>query len=225
MSTIDHTFRDECTAYNDQLDQNLPMPLAAWKALKTVLYVGLIGGITWLSITAEADPTIIGALALSAIILVFGFEVKEIEIANLLTITLKNGSRQDREKRPDGGRPVPRGGALLLNGSATIGLVAWAKDLTYKEVHAMAYGTIHGVGIVAAYAVGLPEVSVGLVVAAFALLGWVNSERTKDVPLVSTILGAIPATIKGQIRDEQHYYGTLLLGSAVVAAVVYAFLP
>jgi hypothetical protein len=104
-----------------------------------------------------------------------------------------------------------------------IGLKAWIQDLTYKEIHAATFGVMHGLGIVAGYLLGMLGVSIGLVTTAFCLLGWTRTSRTKDVPYVSTILATIPAAIRGQIRDEQHYYGGALILTVVFSVVIVTF--
>lgn len=94
----------------------------------------------------------------------------------------------------------------------------WVNDLSFAEAHAMTYGFVHGVTIVAAYFFGQTEVSLTLVLAAFALNGWLKTDKTKETPGVQRVINRLPNGIVGQIRGELHYYdGALLIGILVGA--------
>lgn len=114
-----------------------------------------------------------------------------------------------------------------LTGSTTVGLVAWLRDLTYAEVHAATVGAMHATAVVVLAILalqGIPyagEAAIALTFAAFALLGYVPKADATNVPGVARILEAIPPSIKGQIRDEAHYYGGFALGTIVVELVAY----
>lgn len=106
-------------------------------------------------------------------------------------------------------------------------LSGWVNDLTFAEAHAMIYGGVHGLATVFAYTLGtalaiglLRDLSVAFIVAFVVLNGWAKTERTKQFPFVSQILGAFPPHIKGQIRQELHYYdGVYVLAVGVAAAI------
>lgn len=92
----------------------------------------------------------------------------------------------------------------------------WLKDLTFAEAHAMTYGFVHGAGVVAAFGIGLPELSVALLGVLFVLNGWLQTEKTKNVPIVTSIIEALPKRIVGQIRGELHYYdGAWIIGLGI----------
>lgn len=107
-----------------------------------------------------------------------------------------------------------------LSGSDPARIGSWLRDLSFAEAHAMLYGAAHGLGIAVAHALGYTAVAIGLIATAGVLLGWTSTERTKDLPLVASILGSIPTSIKGQIRGEKHYYAPLLVVSALVTHLV-----
>jgi len=104
-----------------------------------------------------------------------------------------------------------------VSGGDPVAVAAWLTDLTFAEVHAFTFGVGHGLAIAATYFMGLQMAAQGLAVAALALLGYVRTDRTED-RLPGRVLGAIPATLRGQIRAESHYY----IGGLVIAAVLTA---
>lgn len=111
-----------------------------------------------------------------------------------------------------------------LRGDSVANPLAVIRDLTIAEAHAAIYGVMHGVGIVTAYAIGLPGLSAGLVAFAFFLLGYLRGDEARNVPFVSTIADVTPKKIKGQIRAESHYYGFMLVATAAASGALYLWL-
>lgn len=114
---------------------------------------------------------------------------------------------------------------VLLTGSDRASIGSWLRDLTYAEVHAATLGAMFGAGAVAAHAIGMPGLALGLLVSAFVLLGWTRTSRTEDVPFVSSVVSSVPASLRGQIRSEPHYFGGAFLAVAVLAMTVWVLLP
>lgn len=116
---------------------------------------------------------------------------------------------------------------MALTGADPVGLRSWVNDLTYKEGHAATIGSIHSSAIMAAVVLfqqGIPYMDVlaaALVVAALYLLGLIPKAEATGVPGVAHILDRLPASLKGQIRDEPHYYGGFGLGTLVVEVIAY----
>lgn len=103
-----------------------------------------------------------------------------------------------------------------LAGSDRFDPRAWIADLTYKEIHATAAAVIHAAVILAAHRLGYPSVTIGAVVFAGWLLGFVKSEATRDLPVVQQALDVTPDWLIAQIRSEPHYYGVPLVVAVVV---------
>lgn len=95
------------------------------------------------------------------------------------------------------------------------------QDLTIAEVHAFGYGFLFSLAAFVAYTIGFPTLSLGFGGASLVLLGWTSTSKTQDLPLVSSIITSLPSTIKGQIREERHYYGTGLVLGSLVGLVTY----
>jgi len=74
------------------------MTLTRWKAIKSLIYAGLFAVVAFLAITNDADPTTMGAMTILAMLIVFGMEVSEIQIANILTVTFRERGRY-RDRR------------------------------------------------------------------------------------------------------------------------------
>lgn len=116
---------------------------------------------------------------------------------------------------------------MALSGSDVLELGAWIRDLTYKEIHAAAFGAIHATGIVAALILsvnGVPwafETGIALVAVVFVLLGWLPKGDAANLPLVSHILERMPTWLKGQIRAEPHYYGGAGIAMLVLELAIY----
>lgn len=117
---------------------------------------------------------------------------------------------------------------MPASGADAATLRNWVADLTFAEAHAMTYGFLHGTGTVATYWVGvvggfgiLRDTSLALFVTFLVLNGWCATSKTEEFPLVGSIIEALPASITGQIRAEQHYYaGVYVVGVVVMYAVV-----
>lgn len=110
-----------------------------------------------------------------------------------------------------------------LRGSDSVSIRGFVGDLTYAEVHAATFGTMHGAATITLYAMGDLMLAGAFFAAALVLLGYVRTEKTTDTPGVSRIVAAVPDAITGQIRDEPHYYGgmyVLSVGAGYVAVVV-----
>lgn len=73
------------------------MPYERWRIVKSLLYAALIVATAAGGLAFNSDPTLTMALAIVAILVVFGTEINEIQVANLLTITF----RQDRRWQDD----------------------------------------------------------------------------------------------------------------------------
>lgn len=120
---------------------------------------------------------------------------------------------------------------MALTGSDVLNLGVWLGDLTYAEIHAMAFGTIHATLINVALLLtvyGVPwaeTIALGLVALVFYFTGIISKRKAIEYPVVGRALNYIPKTLRGQIRDENHYYGGAGIAVFVVeAAVLVAFL-
>lgn len=87
--------------YQNHLSSVCPMSLKRWRTLKALFFSSLLAVVAALSILHNADATVIGAVALVGIILTFGLELKEVDVANLLTVTFKNGTKKRQDKQED----------------------------------------------------------------------------------------------------------------------------
>ena len=74
------------------------MPVQKWKFIKSLFYALLIAFLAAFAVASEADPTAVYLAAVFGFLIVFGVEVKEVEIAQLITITFQN-ERKDEEER------------------------------------------------------------------------------------------------------------------------------
>lgn len=106
---------------------------------------------------------------------------------------------------------------MAASGDDAATITNWLTDLTFAEAHAMIYGGVHGGAAVGAYVLGFNDLALGLVGVFIAFNGWWGTERTRDLPLVGTIMRSIPKQIRGQIRDELHYYDGLFVLCGVAA--------
>jgi len=98
-----------------------------------------------------------------------------------------------------------------LSGTDRFDVRAWIADLSYAEIHAAAAAVIHAAVILAAHRLGYPSVTIGAVVFAGWLLGFVKDGATRDLPVVQRALDVTPDWLIAQIRSEPHYYGVPLV--------------
>lgn len=66
------------------------MSLHQWRVVKALLYSAVLVGVAAMSLVFDANATYIGGVTLGGIIVVFVGEVKEIEIASIVTVTFRN---------------------------------------------------------------------------------------------------------------------------------------
>lgn len=99
--------------------------------------------------------------------------------------------------------------------------------LSVPEAHAIGFGAIHATGIAVAIVLGFQgvpygfEAAITLVATVFVLLGWLPKGDAANLPGVQHVLARIPPTIKGQIRNEQHYYGATGIAVFTVELISY----
>lgn len=97
MSTPTRPSTQALIDHERRLAEVCPMTVSRWRTLKALVFSALLTGVATLSILENADPTIIGSVTLVGIVLFFGLELKEVELASLLTITFKNGHDEDEK--------------------------------------------------------------------------------------------------------------------------------
>lgn len=95
MSVIQTRFETP-QAYENRLREVCPTTVMKWKVAKSALYSSFVIGI--LLISAFTDATWeLAVVAIAAVVAIVVGEVKEIEIASLLTIRFKNGHGTEEE--------------------------------------------------------------------------------------------------------------------------------
>lgn len=61
-----------------------------WKLLKALLFAGFVMISQYITLTFDADPTFVFGLGIAAFLVLWGAEVKEIEIASWFSMAFKN---------------------------------------------------------------------------------------------------------------------------------------
>lgn len=75
------------------------MALNHWRALKGLVYVSLMGGVTYAGIINE--QLYLPVAFIFAALLMFGIEIREIQIADFLSITFRKDSQTDKENKKE----------------------------------------------------------------------------------------------------------------------------
>lgn len=91
------SYADLVRTHEQRLTEVSPVPVNVWRICKALLYVTILVAVSGLHLSFNADPTIVGVVTVAGAIVILVGEVKEIEIANWITITFKNGGTQDDE--------------------------------------------------------------------------------------------------------------------------------
>lgn len=79
------------------------MPIERWKAIKGAFFAVLTVAFATFVIRMEADPTAVFFGAGVLLLVYFGVELKEVELARGVTITFRNGRRTSGDGRDDDG--------------------------------------------------------------------------------------------------------------------------
>lgn len=90
-----HYSRESVADHNRRIDQHLPV--TKWKQLKSAFYAVLFVALAVAAIYFDADPTTVYVTAATSMLVVYGVEVKEVEIARVISITLSNGQTPPEE--------------------------------------------------------------------------------------------------------------------------------
>ena len=90
-----HYSRESVADHNRRIDQYVPV--TKWKHLKSAFYAILFTALAFAAIYYNADPTTVYVTAVTSMLVVYGVEVKEVEIARLISITLSNGQSPPEE--------------------------------------------------------------------------------------------------------------------------------
>lgn len=92
MSTIRPTRTDTPSEYRDRLCETTGIDYMQWKRLWGGINALAIGVMGYVAIQLGADPLYMGGLTLILATAAFVGQVKEIEIANVATLTYRNGN-------------------------------------------------------------------------------------------------------------------------------------
>lgn len=79
------------------------MAIERWKAVKGAFFAVLTVGFAGFVIRMEADPTAVFFGAGVLLLVYFGVELKEVELARAVTIRFRDGERSSGEGREDDG--------------------------------------------------------------------------------------------------------------------------
>lgn len=82
--------------HHAELEANCPMSdVKRWRTVKAMVFALLIFAYGFVSMQFEADPTVTFAIGAALILVMWGAEVKEIEIASWFSMVFKNGTQAD----------------------------------------------------------------------------------------------------------------------------------
>lgn len=84
--------------YRHRLAEECPISVYPWKTAKALIYLSFVGAIVWLAITNGAPPTRIAAVGIVAALVVVIGEVREIQVANWLTIRFGRSHRSGEDE-------------------------------------------------------------------------------------------------------------------------------
>ena len=87
MSTRTNHYQ-HCLENQQRIEQ--VMPTERWKAIKSVIYATLAVGFGTFSTLMDAEPTVVFTFGLFALLIFYGIEVREVEIAKWISVTFKH---------------------------------------------------------------------------------------------------------------------------------------
>lgn len=86
MATRHPHARETVADRKRRIDNHLPV--TKWIHLKSAFYALLLFLLALVAIRSEADPTVVFVTAATALLVVYGVEINEVEIAGLVSIIL-----------------------------------------------------------------------------------------------------------------------------------------
>lgn len=88
--------------YHQRLSETLSMPIIRWKALKGVFYAVLMAAVS-VAMSALPHGSWMQLLVFAAtLLIIFGVEFEEVEIANIVSVTFTGPDDTDNEDQNDG---------------------------------------------------------------------------------------------------------------------------
>ncbi|MFC7047435.1 hypothetical protein ACFQH6_20510 [Halobacteriaceae archaeon GCM10025711] len=77
------------------------MPVDRWKTIKGIFYALLITGLAVYSVYSDADPTAVFLSATIAMLVVFGVELREVELVRGITLTFGTQKHRPPDDQED----------------------------------------------------------------------------------------------------------------------------